>query len=52
MTITQLQQILAFALEANGDIEVMVDTSTFDESENGTIFEAKSATVQNVQGGR
>jgi hypothetical protein len=49
MTTKQLQKILDDA-KAYGDIEVMVNTATFDESENGTVFEAESATVELVQG--
>lgn len=50
MTIKQLQGILALVLHDYGDIEVMVNTATFAESENGTIFQAEAAKVESVQG--
>jgi hypothetical protein len=50
MTAKELHGILSSVLAISGDVEVMVDTSTFMESENGTIFEIESAEVQDVQG--
>jgi hypothetical protein len=50
MTIKQMQEILSNALLAWGDIDVMVNTATFPESENGTIMEVDKAHVEDVQG--
>lgn len=50
MTISQLQQILANALKAHGDVEVMADTRTFPEDENGSVFSIEAAEIQDVQG--
>ena len=50
MTAKKLQEILAAAIKTHGDIEVMVNTATFSESENGTVFEVENAKVERVQG--
>jgi len=33
-----------------GGVEVMVDTASFPEDENGTVFMVEKATVEDVQG--
>lgn len=51
MTVQKLHEITA-ALIANkrGDIEVMIDFATFEESENGSILDIETAIVRRVQG--
>lgn len=50
MNIKELQNILSSTLAIHGNIEVMINTATFPESENGTVMEAVSAKVDEVQG--
>ena len=51
MTIEQLHDITtALIAKKMGGLPVMVNTATFEESENGTIFAADVAGVIRVQG--
>ena len=42
--------MLGAVIKEHGDIDVMVNTATFEESENGTVFEVEAASVERVQG--
>jgi hypothetical protein len=50
MTTKKLQEIIAASIKEHGDLPVMVNTATFEESENGTVFEVEAAKVERVQG--
>lgn len=50
MTAKELHNLLSSILAVHGDVEVMVNTATFPESENGTIMQIRAATIKDVQG--
>lgn len=50
MTTRELKELIDTAIAKHGDVEVMVDTKTFPDSDNGTIFEISDAEVIDVQG--
>lgn len=50
MNAKELHMALTAIIEDHGDIEVMVDTATFPESENGTVMQVESVGVKQVQG--
>jgi hypothetical protein len=51
MTVRELYKIAAALVsDSDGDLPVMVDTATFHESENGTVFEVGAVKLKYVQG--